>query len=59
MRTLSGLATARGLVSGPVFVYRDGGEIPIPEYKVPPGMEQSEIVRLSAHILIRSVILKI
>ncbi len=51
MRTLSGLATARGLVSGPVFVYRDGGEIPIPEYKVPPGMEQSEIVRFKrAHL---------
>ena len=51
MRTLSGLATARGLVSGPVFVYRDGGEIPIPEYKVPPGMEQAEIVRFKrAHL---------
>jgi phosphotransferase system enzyme I (PtsI) len=32
-------------------VYRDGGEIPIPEYKVPPGMEQSEIVRFKrAHL---------
>lgn len=51
MRTLAGLATARGLAAGPVFVYRDGGEIPIPEYKVPPGMEQAEVIRFKrAHL---------
>ncbi len=51
MRTLAGLATARGLAAGPVFIYRDGGEIPVCEYKIPPGMEQAEILRFKrAHL---------
>ena len=46
MLTVSGLATARGLAAGPVFVYRGDGEIPIPQYVVPDGREQDELMRL-------------
>lgn len=46
MQTVSGLATARGYVSGPVFLYRGDGEIPIPEYVVEPGRERDELMRL-------------
>ena len=45
MRTISGLATARGFAVGPVFVYRGGDDIPIPEYAVVPGAEVDELVR--------------
>ena len=46
MKTVSGLATARGYVSGPVFIYRGDGEIPIPEYVVERGRELEELLRL-------------
>jgi len=46
MRTLAGLATARGYVAGPVFVYRGDGDIPIPEYVIEPGREGDELLRL-------------
>lgn len=45
MTTLSGIATSRGLVSGPVFLYRGDGEIPVPEYVVEPGCEDEELRR--------------
>lgn len=44
--TIAGLATARGYAAGPVFIYRGGGEIPIPEYVIGHGQESSEILRL-------------
>ena len=34
MTTIAGLATARGFASGPVFVYRGDGQVPVPEYLV-------------------------
>lgn len=46
MMTVAGLPTARGFVSGPVFVYRGDGEISIPEYIVPEGREAAEMERL-------------
>ena len=45
MTTLSGIATSRGLVAGPVFLYRGDGEIPVPEYVVEPGHEIEEMRR--------------
>lgn len=45
MTTLAGIATARGLVAGPVFLYRSDGEIPVPEYVVEPGREEEELRR--------------
>ena len=47
MVTVSGLATARGLASGPVFLYRGAGDIPIPEYVVEFGHENEELTRLA------------
>jgi len=46
MRTIAGLATARGFAIGPAFIYRGDGDIPIPQYVVEPGCEENEIVRL-------------
>ena len=46
MRTIAGLATARGFAVGPVFVYRGIGEVPVPEYVVEPGREADELQRL-------------
>ena len=46
MRTVCGLATARGFAVGPVFVYRGDGDIPIPEYVVESGREGEELARL-------------
>ena len=46
MTTIAGLATARGFASGPVFIYRGDGEIPIPEYVVEAGREGDELIRL-------------
>lgn len=46
MQTIAGLATARGFVAGPVFIYRGDGDIPIPEYAVEPGREGEELTRL-------------
>ena len=50
MKTVSGLAIARGFVSGPVFIYRGDGEIPVPEYVVAEGEEQAELERLKSTI---------
>ena len=46
-QTLRGLATARGFVAGPVFVYRGDGDAPVPEYVVEKGREEDEVVRLA------------
>ena len=46
MTTVSGLATARGFASGPVFIYRGDGEIPIPQYVVPEERVSDELLRL-------------
>ena len=46
MRTLPGLATARGFAIGPAFIYRGDGDIPIPQYVVEPGREPDELLRL-------------
>ena len=46
MRTIAGLATARGFVAGPVFIYRGDGDIPVPEYQVDAGREGDELTRL-------------
>ena len=51
MRTIAGLATARGFAMGPVFVYRGSGDVPIPEYVVDPGHEAEELVRLKRAVL--------
>lgn len=51
MRTIAGLATARGFAIGPVFIYRGGGDVPIPEYVVDPGREAEELVRLKRAVL--------
>ena len=51
MTTLSGIATSRGLVSGPVFLYRGDGEIPIPEYVVEPGREAEELRRFERAVV--------
>ena len=45
MQTLKGLATARGLAAGPVFMYRGYGEMPITEYVVELGREGEELMR--------------
>ena len=45
MTTLAGIATSRGLVSGPVFLYRGDGAVPVPEYVVEPGCEEEELRR--------------
>lgn len=50
MTTVTGLATARGLAAGPVFIYRGDGDIPIPEYIVEEGREDDELSRLAASI---------
>ena len=50
MTTVTGLATARGLAAGPVFVYRGDGDIPIPEYIVEDGREDEEFARLTTSI---------
>lgn len=51
MRTIAGLATARGFAIGPVFIYRGSGDVPIPEYVVDPGREAEELVRLKRAVL--------
>lgn len=50
MTLVAGLPTARGLASGPVFVYRGDGEIPVPEYVVQEGAEDEELRRLDRSI---------
>ena len=51
MTTLSGIATSRGLVSGPVFLYRGDGELPIPEYVVEAGREAEELRRFERAVV--------
>ena len=51
MTTIAGLATARGFASGPVFVYRGDGEIPVPEYLIEPGRVGDELLRLKRSML--------
>ena len=46
MQTLKGLATARGFVAGPAFIYRGDGDVPVPEYVIEPGREGDELLRL-------------
>lgn len=45
MRTIAGLATARGFVSGPVFIYRGSGDVSVSEYLIEPGREGDELLR--------------
>ncbi len=51
MATLAGIPTARGLVAGPVFLYRGDGEIPVPEYVVEPGREEEEFRRFERAVV--------
>ena len=46
MKTVAGLATARGFASGPVFLYRGDADLVVPEYKVESGREGDEFLRL-------------
>ncbi|MBQ6915859.1 MAG: phosphoenolpyruvate--protein phosphotransferase [Kiritimatiellae bacterium] len=46
MQTLAGLATARGFVAGPAFIYHGDGDVPVPEYVIEPGREGDEVLRL-------------
>ena len=46
MQTVAGLPTARGLVAGPVFLYRGDGDIPVPEYRIGPERVKDELMRL-------------
>lgn len=46
MKTVVGLATARGFAIGPVFIYRGDGRLPIPEYVIDSGREEDEVMRL-------------
>ena len=46
MLTVSGLATARGLASGPVFLYAGDGELTVPEYVVAEAQVEEELARL-------------
>ena len=45
MLTIAGLATARGLAEGPVYLYRGDDDIPVSEYVVPQGREGDEFMR--------------
>lgn len=51
MQTIAGLATARGFVAGPVFIYRGEGELPVPEYLIEPGCEGDELLRFKRALL--------
>ena len=46
MQTVAGLPTARGLASGPVFLYRGNGGFAVPEYCVPEDQIPGELARL-------------
>ena len=50
-KTLSGLATARGLAEGPVFLYRSTGDLPIPEFVVELEDVPKEVARLRRAIV--------
>ena len=51
MQTIAGLATARGFVAGPAFIYRGDGDVPVPEYVVESGREGDELLRLRRAVL--------
>lgn len=44
--TIAGLPAARGFASGPVFIYRGDGDVPVPEYIIEKGREGDEFLRL-------------
>ena len=46
MQTVAGLPTARGLASGPVFLYRGDGGFAVPEFCVPAEQVGGELARL-------------
>ena len=46
-QTFAGIATARGYAAGPVFVFRDSGEMPVSEYIVDESKVNEELTRLS------------
>lgn len=50
-QTLSGLAASRGLVAGPVFLYRGDWAMQVPEFVVEPGHEQEELLRFRRTVL--------
>ena len=51
MTTIAGLATARGFASGPVFVYRGDGQVPVPEYLVERDRVDDELMRLKRAVV--------
>lgn len=51
MRTIAGLATARGFAVGPAFIYRGDGDFPVPRYVVDPGREEEELLRFRRAVL--------
>ena len=51
MTTIAGLATARGFASGPVFVYRGDGQVPVPEYLVERDRIDDELKRLKRAVV--------
>ena len=51
MTTIAGLATARGFASGPVFVYRGDGQVPVPEYLVERDRIDDELMRLKRAVV--------
>ena len=46
-QTFAGIATARGYAIGPVFIYRDAGELPVPEYLIDASKIDEEMTRLT------------
>ena len=51
MTTIAGLATARGFASGPVFVYRGDGQVPVPEYLIERDRVDDELMRLKRAVV--------
>ena len=45
MTTVAGLPTSRGLVAGPVFLYRGSEDVPVAEYTIAPDAVDGEIER--------------
>ena len=53
MQTVSGLATARGLAEGSVFLYRRDGEVAVSERSISPDEVEEEVARLRrAHAVV-------
>lgn len=48
MKTIAGIATSRGFVSGRVFLYRSENFISVPEYEIPPERVLAELARYHA-----------